>query len=134
MGKNILFITNNSSKSRAMYAKNFTRLGIDVDEGELYPSVRRPRPSRRPPQRPGSLTAACGTWLARYPRDSLQSYCAARFIQRKLPHVRKAFVIGGAGLADELELAGIRTVSYTSGTEGLGTIGAHAAFPSVRRP
>lgn len=67
LGKKVLFITNNSSKSRATYAKRFARLGIEVAEAELFPSVShgpepRPRARRRPRSRapapwPGSEQA-----------------------------------------------------------------------------
>lgn len=52
-------------------------------------------------------------------------------MQRHLPHVRKAFVIGEAGLSEELELAGVKTVSYTGGEDGLEPLGSPAAFPGL---
>ncbi|KMZ72841.1 Phosphoglycolate phosphatase 2 [Zostera marina] len=36
MGKNIIFVTNNSTKSRKQYAKKFLRLGLSVSEEEIF--------------------------------------------------------------------------------------------------
>lgn len=39
LGKKVLFVTNNSCKSRAMYAKKMAGLGFNVSEADLIPSV-----------------------------------------------------------------------------------------------
>ncbi|ONK82069.1 uncharacterized protein A4U43_C01F35800 [Asparagus officinalis] len=38
MGKKLVFVTNNSTKSRRQYAKKFLALGIDVSEDEIFSS------------------------------------------------------------------------------------------------
>ncbi|WOL20546.1 hypothetical protein Cni_G29351 [Canna indica] len=38
LGKNLVFVTNNSTKSRKQYAKKFTSLGLDVSEEEIFSS------------------------------------------------------------------------------------------------
>jgi ribonucleotide monophosphatase NagD (HAD superfamily) len=38
-GKRLLFVTNNSSKSRAQYVKKFESLGMQVDSSEVSSSV-----------------------------------------------------------------------------------------------
>lgn len=40
-------------------------------------------------------------------RGRRQSYCAAQFLKLKHPEVRKAYVCGASGLAEELQLAGV---------------------------
>jgi ribonucleotide monophosphatase NagD (HAD superfamily) len=39
-GKRLLFVTNNSSKSRAQYVKKFQSLGMQVDSSEVSSSIR----------------------------------------------------------------------------------------------
>jgi phosphoglycolate phosphatase len=38
MGKRLVFVTNNSTKSRKQYAKKFDSLGLNVAEEEIFPS------------------------------------------------------------------------------------------------
>lgn len=38
MGKKLVFVTNNSRKSRKQYAKKFSALGVDVNEDEIFSS------------------------------------------------------------------------------------------------
>ena len=38
LGKKLVFVTNNSTKSRAGYLKKFTGLGLDVRAEEIYSS------------------------------------------------------------------------------------------------
>ncbi|KAK8939702.1 Phosphoglycolate phosphatase 2 [Platanthera guangdongensis] len=38
MGKRLVFVTNNSTKSRRQYARKFTSLGLDVNEDEIFSS------------------------------------------------------------------------------------------------
>ncbi|WOL13634.1 hypothetical protein Cni_G22407 [Canna indica] len=38
LGKKLVFVTNNSTKSRKQYAKKFTSLGLDVSEEEVFSS------------------------------------------------------------------------------------------------
>ena len=37
-GKKVIFVTNNSTKSRAGYKAKFTKLGLEVDAAEIYSS------------------------------------------------------------------------------------------------
>lgn len=39
MGKRVVFVTNNSTKSRVQYAKKFAELGLAVPPEMIYPSV-----------------------------------------------------------------------------------------------
>ncbi|XP_078170823.1 2-phosphoglycolate phosphatase 2 [Carex rostrata] len=38
LGKRFVFVTNNSRKSRKQYAKKFSKLGMEIDEGEIFTS------------------------------------------------------------------------------------------------
>ena len=74
-GKRLVFVTNNSTKSRAGYLKKFTDLGLNVQAEEIYSS----------------------------------SYAAAAYLQSiDFPADKKVYIIGEQGIADELDLAGIK--------------------------
>ena len=74
-GKRLVFVTNNSTKSRAGYLKKFTELGLNVKAEEIYSS----------------------------------SYAAAAYLQSiDFPADKKVYIIGEQGIADELDLAGIK--------------------------
>ena len=74
-GKRLVFVTNNSTKSRAGYLKKFTDLGLNVKAEEIYSS----------------------------------SYAAAAYLQSiDFPADKKVYIIGEQGIADELDLAGIK--------------------------
>ncbi|KAG6603841.1 Phosphoglycolate phosphatase 2, partial [Cucurbita argyrosperma subsp. sororia] len=72
-GKKLVFVTNNSSKSRRQYAKKFYSLGISVSEDEIFSS----------------------------------SFAAAMFLKvNSFSPEKKVYVIGEAGIMEELQLAG----------------------------
>ncbi|KAG7034022.1 Phosphoglycolate phosphatase 2, partial [Cucurbita argyrosperma subsp. argyrosperma] len=72
-GKKLVFVTNNSSKSRRQYAKKFYSLGISVSEDEIFSS----------------------------------SFAAAMFLKvNNFSPEKKVYVIGEAGIMEELQLAG----------------------------
>ncbi|XP_038053689.1 glycerol-3-phosphate phosphatase-like isoform X2 [Patiria miniata] len=77
MGKRIIFITNNSTKSRTQYAKKFTELGFESVPKE---------------------------------RIFCTSFAAAHYLKEKLKFQGKVYLIGEAGLEEELTEYGI---SYT---------------------
>jgi 4-nitrophenyl phosphatase len=72
-GKRLLFVTNNSTQSRASYKKKFERLGLSVKEEEIFGSA----------------------------------YAAAIYMTHHLPKNQKVYVIGQAGICDELANASI---------------------------
>ncbi|KHN14412.1 Phosphoglycolate phosphatase, partial [Glycine soja] len=76
-GKKLVFVTNNSLKSRSQYAEKFRSLGISVSQDEIFSS---------------SFAAAMYLKVNNFP-----SQC---FFYR-------VYVIGGEGILEELRLAGI---------------------------
>ena len=71
-GKQLVFVTNNSTKSRAGYLKKFISLGLDVKAVRAPPSITiptpastMPRPTPTPPPRPLPSHACklCGAFL-----------------------------------------------------------------------
>ncbi|KAL5140645.1 Phosphoglycolate phosphatase 2 [Glycine soja] len=73
-GKKLVFVTNNSWKSRSQYADKFRSLGISVSQDEIFSS----------------------------------SFAAAMYLKvNNFPSQNKVYVIGGEGILEELQLAGI---------------------------
>lgn len=75
MGKRLLFVTNNSSKSRQQYVAKFAALGIQAEAHEIVPS----------------------------------SYGAAAYLE-SIGFKGVAFLVGGLGVEQELQAAGIKYV------------------------
>ncbi|KAJ1448755.1 HAD-like domain-containing protein, partial [Pelagophyceae sp. CCMP2097] len=81
-GKRVLFVTNNSAKSRAGMAAQLSRLGLEnVEAEDMLPS----------------------------------SFISARYLAKR--GAQKAFVIGAAGLVEELRLAGVEVVQTGGGAK-----------------
>ena len=82
MSKKIVFVTNNSTKSRTMYQKKLGSMGIDAKIDEIFGSA----------------------------------YASAVYISKviKLPPSKKVYVIGEAGIEEELRAEG---VSFCGGTD-----------------
>ena len=78
VGKKILFITNNSSKSRREVAAALESKGFTAAPEEVITSA----------------------------------FAAAMLLQQRYPSVRKAFVLGQAGLVEELALVGVKAVTF----------------------
>lgn len=73
-GKKLVFVTNNSFKSRSQYAQKFRSLGLSVSQDEIFSS----------------------------------SFAAAMYLKlNNFPSQNKVYVIGGEGILEELQLAGI---------------------------
>ncbi|KAI8826594.1 HAD-like domain-containing protein [Fimicolochytrium jonesii] len=89
-GKRLLFVTNNSTKSRQAYAKKFASLGIDASAEEIF----------------GSSYAA--------------AYYVANFL--KFPKDKKVYVVGMAGVQEELASEGVASVGGESDIENLGSM------------
>lgn len=77
-GKRLLFVTNNSSKSRAQYVAKFQGLGLDVRAEEIVSS---------------SYTAA--------------AYLASIGFGQRLHPGKRVLLLGSAGMAEELSAAGL---------------------------
>ncbi|KAF9925635.1 hypothetical protein FBU30_004620 [Linnemannia zychae] len=78
-GKRLVFVTNNSTLSRKGLVKKFEKLGISVDEENIF----------------------CSSYAtALYLKDVL-----------KFPKEKRVFVVGEPGLIDELNKAGIETMT-----------------------
>ncbi|TQD77205.1 hypothetical protein C1H46_037262 [Malus baccata] len=120
-GKKLVFVTNNSTKSRKQYADKFLSLGISVSEDEIFSS---------------SFAAAMYLQLINFPKhkkvyvigeqgilEELQlagftalggpdeifssSFAAAMYLQLiNFPKHKKVYVIGEQGILEELQLAG----------------------------
>ena len=76
-GKRLIFLTNNSTKSREGYRAKFESLGINVKAEEIFAS----------------------------------SFAAAAYLQsQSFPPDGKVYVVGHAGIQDELDLAGIQHI------------------------
>ncbi|RUS17126.1 HAD-like domain-containing protein [Endogone sp. FLAS-F59071] len=75
-GKQLLFVTNNSSVSRANYCKKFTKLGIEAHVDDIFSSA----------------------------------YAAAVYLKNVVafPPEKKVYIIGQAGIQEELAAEGIR--------------------------
>lgn len=74
-GKRLVFVTNNSTKSRAGYLSKFTSLGLTVSAEEIYSS----------------------------------SYAAAAYLKSiDFPADKKVYVVGEAGILEELDNVGIK--------------------------
>lgn len=82
LGKKIIFVTNNSTKSRTAYRKKLASMGIEAEIDEIFGSA----------------------------------YASAVYIARvlALPRDKKVYVIGEAGIEEELASEGVR---YCGGTE-----------------
>lgn len=95
LGKRLLFVTNNSSKSRQQYLSKFTGLGIQVDAQELVPT----------------------------------SYAAAAYLQ-SISFRGKVFLVGGTGMEQELQEAGIEYVTFDTAAGQQGNDGAKSSQPA----
>ncbi len=85
LGKRILFVSNNSTKSRLTYLRKFAALGIrGVGEEEVFGSA----------------------------------YASALYVARNLafPADKQVYVVGMAGIKEELELQGIRVADVGVGS------------------
>lgn len=81
-GKQLVFVTNNSTKSRAAYCKKFASFGIEVTQDQIFSSAYA---------------------SAVYVRDFLKLE----------PGKDKVWVCGEAGISDELELMGFKSLGGT---------------------
>jgi len=79
LGKRLFFVTNNSTKSRAQYAKKFERLGIAVSKEEIVP-----------------VSYASVAYLK-----------SIGFHKRSSAERNKVYVVGMSGIVEELKEAGI---------------------------
>lgn len=85
LGKQLVFVTNNSTKSRDAYAAKFARMGIPASPSEVFGSA----------------------------------YSSAVYISQvlKYPADKKVYVIGEAGICDELSAAGVAWVGGTDSAD-----------------
>ncbi|KAK6124548.1 hypothetical protein DH2020_041718 [Rehmannia glutinosa] len=110
VGKKLVFVTNNSTKSRRQYAKKFHSLGISVSEDEIFSS---------------SFAAAMYLKANDFPKEKKVclsvtffsfSFFQCRFssvcfsIKIMLLILAQVYVIGEEGILEELELAGFTGV------------------------
>ncbi|KAJ6987413.1 hypothetical protein NC653_020617 [Populus alba x Populus x berolinensis] len=93
-GKRLVFVTNNSTKSRKQYGKKFESLGLDVSEEEIFAS---------------SFAAAAYLKSIDFPKDKKASNNLFYFLQWGF-----VYVVGEDGILKELELAGFQ---YLGGPE-----------------
>ena len=80
-GKQLIFVTNNSTKSRRTYQQKFEKFGLQVSADEIFCSA----------------------------------YSAAVYLDKvvKFPKDKKVFVVGEAGIEEELASVGIKTIGGT---------------------
>lgn len=83
LGKRVLFVTNNSTRSREAYRQKMAKMGIVARKEDIVPA----------------------------------SYAAAEYIATEHRGVKKAFVVGAAGIADELRERGIAVLGADAPTE-----------------
>ncbi|KAF4356777.1 hypothetical protein G4B88_022026 [Cannabis sativa] len=88
-GKRLVFVTNNSTKSRKQYGKKFETLGLSVSEEEIFAS---------------SFAAAAYLKSINFPKDKKVTSAKKQFIKSHM----LVYVIGEDGILKELELAGIQ--------------------------
>ncbi|KAG6416422.1 hypothetical protein SASPL_123852 [Salvia splendens] len=100
MGKKLVFVTNNSTKSRRQYAKKFHSVGISVSEDEIFSS---------------SFAAAMYLKVNKFPKEKKVSLLEENVsLSSKLHTLNEeamaakpqVYVIGEEGILEELELAG----------------------------
>ncbi|AQK44459.1 Phosphoglycolate phosphatase 1A chloroplastic [Zea mays] len=107
-GKRLVFVTNNSTKSRKQYGRKFETLGLSVDETGR-----------------GSLLACAQEEIF------ASSFAAAAYLQSiDFPKDKKVYVIGEEGILKELELAGFQ---YLGGPYGLTQLRFHRRAADRRR-
>lgn len=107
LGKKIIFVTNNAAKSRPQYLKTFEKLGIEAYTVSFAVAARSPRTGSR--------------WdIADWQEEIFGSgYAAAVYLSSilKFPKDKRVYLIGEAGLEEELDTVGIAhaggTVSCT---------------------
>lgn len=87
LGKQVYFITNNSTKSRRGYLSKFQSLGIEVFEHEILTS-----------------SFAAATYLSQYCALDHPHFSLLDTVNKQK---KKIFVIGREGISEELKLAGI---------------------------
>lgn len=101
-GKRLIFLTNNSTKSREGYRAKFESLGIGVEAEEIFAS----------------------------------SFAVAAYLRsQSFPPDAKVYVVGHAGIQDELDLVGIQHIggpADASKTVDMGPGGKLQIDPSVR--
>ncbi|RUS28488.1 HAD-like domain-containing protein [Jimgerdemannia flammicorona] len=100
-GKQLLFVTNNSSVSRAAYSKKFAKLGIEAHVVRLLPAR---FPPFLPPRRHRSK-------LTREQDEMFSSaYAAAVYLKKVVgfPPEKKVYIIGQSGIQEELTAEGIQ--------------------------
>ncbi|KAG4946040.1 hypothetical protein JHK87_042047 [Glycine soja] len=104
-GKKLVFVTNNSLKSRSQYAEKFRSLGISVSQDEIFSS---------------SFAAAMYLKVNNFPSQCFFYLISENRNRKYFPYVKQApdfqfpqtcavivYVIGGEGILEELRLAGI---------------------------
>jgi phosphoglycolate/pyridoxal phosphate phosphatase family enzyme len=79
-GKQLVFVTNSSLRSRDEFARKFAHYGIEAAEAELVPST----------------------------------FAVAQHVKTHHRHVKRAFVMGAAGLRAELEAVGVEAIGTES--------------------
>lgn len=81
LGKQVIFVTNNSTKSRKAYTKKFEKFGLKVKKEQIFGSA----------------------------------YASATYLQQfiKLPHDKKVWVMGEAGVEEELQELGYTSIGGT---------------------
>lgn len=97
LGKRVIFVTNNSARSRQAYAEKFAQLGLAVKPEQIVPS----------------------------------SFAAARWLKRNRPSIEAAYVIGEAGVEDELRAVGVDVVRCAAGAFSEAEFASASADPRV---
>ncbi|XP_065853584.1 phosphoglycolate phosphatase 2-like isoform X1 [Euphorbia lathyris] len=90
-GKKLVFVTNNSQKSRRQYAQKFLSLGISVTEDEIFSS---------------SFAAAMYLKVNDFPTEKKVGDTYHSLLWQILGCYYVVYVIGGEGILEELDLAG----------------------------
>ncbi|KAK9146135.1 hypothetical protein Sjap_006038 [Stephania japonica] len=101
-GKRLVFVTNNSTKSRKQYGKKFETLGLNVGEEEIFAS---------------SFAAAAYLQSIEFPKEKkLEIFMDINIASSVNPEglICLVYVIGEDGILKELELAGFQ---YLGGPE-----------------
>ncbi|KAA3478566.1 phosphoglycolate phosphatase 2 isoform X1 [Gossypium australe] len=113
-GKKLVFVTNNSTKSRIQYANKFQSLGLSVNQDEIFSSsfaaAMYLKVNQFPPHKKVRFLVIEAKSPALY-QPTTQEFCTALLQPLSLSshfvtQIFCVYVIGGEGIVQELQLAG----------------------------
>jgi phosphoglycolate phosphatase len=114
-GKRLVFVTNNSTKSRAGYTAKFKSLGLNVTAVRRLLSCALARAARF--CHPSLLTPPAHSQPPPPPQEEIfsSSFAAAAYLEStNFPKNKKVYVVGEVGIEQELDLVGVAHIGGPS--------------------